>query len=403
MTHKSDDRTNIFSGIAVMLMNRATDTLQITMTDGSVFQADAASLNFPPNSVIVESRYIPSINLLYTTTNRGDIIETELPSPYQNTPPDERPIIYLDQRDWSFLAKVLWEPDQISSLAEADAGKCLITLAREQKIVLPMSFSHLGETSWWKDDDRRYNLALTLSQLSRGWQMRYPIDVWKYELRQVFSTRFLKAELPPLRVFTLEGCIEEKEGRDRIMPTEFPEDVEYVRQAIVGAMAYIDTALSATPSQKTPIGNWVDVFQEITNKIATIKRAAAKANIMKLLLMDELGIQTIAEVATEYACTTSQLEQWVRESFFTDLASMPCFGLWSDIIRIKHLDSSTRWETNDLLDLLFLTCASGYADYVVGERATTSHISQAAKRLGRTINVYSRMTDLMQDLHSAGL
>ena len=61
------------------------------------------------------------------------------------------------------------------------------------------------------------------------------------------------------------------------------------------------------------------------------------------------------------------------------------------------------WKSNDLTDLLFLTCAAGYADFVVGERAAISLIQQAQRRLSRPINVFRRLSDLIPALRDAGI
>jgi len=53
--------------------------------------------------------------------------------------------------------------------------------------------------------------------------------------------------------------------------------------------------------------------------------------------------------------------------------------------------------------MLFLTCAAGYADYVLAERSSTSYLNQSAKRLGRSIKVYSRINDLVVAFENEGL
>lgn len=391
-----------FAGVAVMVINRDDETLQLIMNDGSVVTSPTVSPSFNSNSSIVESRFVPSTNLLYTKTSRGDIIETELPTLLHRVPSGKRPIIYLDQRDWSLLAKIVSDPKNVKESENVDAAKQLISMVHDHKIILPMSMSHLGETSWWKDDQRRYSLALTLTQLSRGWQMRYPIEVWKYELHQAFSNRFREMALPSLDVFTLDGCAAEHRDNSQktaTPPSEWPEGVEYTRRAMVCMMSYIDAALTTDPSPRNPITEWVDRNQFITDELAKVRRPSAIPEIMRVLLLDEIGLPTIAKVASKYQCDEQQLTDWVKQHLFPDLRSMNSFGLWSDIFQVRHLDASTKWKANDLLDMLFLTCAAGYADYVLGERAATSYISQAAKRLGRSVKVYSKMSDLVDNLH----
>ena len=47
---------------------------------------------------------------------------------------------------------------------------------------------------------------------------------------------------------------------------------------------------------------------------------------------------------------------------------MPSLGLFRETLQGMHLNRA-RWEDNHLTDLMHLTCAAGYADYVVGERS----------------------------------
>lgn len=77
-------------------------------------------------------------------------------------------MVYLGQRNWSLLASTQFEPERVRSEEERAAAVRLIVMARARKILLPMSFAHLAETAKWGDTDRRYRLALTVTQLSRG-------------------------------------------------------------------------------------------------------------------------------------------------------------------------------------------------------------------------------------------
>lgn len=190
MANRRDEASELLADIESMVMDRATSSAWIVMTDGTAVRGPLEPSPFSPSSTIIRTRYVPSVNRLFMETNRGDTIETELPTLKSPAPRGGRPVVYLDQRDWSLLAKVLYEPERVRTDRERDAAAHLIALARARKIILPMSFAHLGETSKWSVTDRRYHLALTLTQLSRGWQMRYPIDVWQHELHETFASRF---------------------------------------------------------------------------------------------------------------------------------------------------------------------------------------------------------------------
>ncbi len=405
MANHHEEAGELLADIESMAMDRETSTSWIFMTDGTTVRGPLEPSPFSPSSTIIRTRYVPSTNRLFMETNRGDTIETELPTLQSSAPRAGRPVVYLDQRDWSLLAKVLFEPERVQKESDLEAATYLISLARARRIILPMSFAHLGETSKWRIRDRRYNLALTLTQLSRGWQMRYPIDVWQYELHQTFASRFRNVILPPLEVFTLEGCAIESTGTFQklaISSVGFPEEIEFVARATVCMMSYIDMVLDSEATVPTPIPEWVDAFQLITDELAKEpKTSSQKRYILRFMLLKDIQLR-VAEVAHQSGVTGSELETWVESHFEPDVPGMRCLGLWNEVFQAKHINSTTKWKTNDLTDMLFLTCAAGYADYVLAERSATSYLNQTAKRLGRSINVYSRIDDLIVELQRQG-
>lgn len=210
----NDVVSNTMAGIASMGIDRATSTGTIVTSDGNTTSFPLSS-HLNTSSAIVRLTYVPSINLLSLETDRGDTIEAELPTLQSSAPHGGRPVVYLDQKDWSLLADTLYEPERVHTDRERDAAEHLIALAREKKIILPMSIGHLGETAKWTNSERRYRLALTIAQLSRGWQMRHPLYIRRYELRQSLTTWFTQDPLPRLDVFTLEPCAAETASLSR--------------------------------------------------------------------------------------------------------------------------------------------------------------------------------------------
>lgn len=405
----SSDRHNaspFLAGIESIVMDRATWVASIVMAGGVAVSMPLDPSPFSPSSTIVRTRYVSSNNRLFMDTNRGDSIETDLPTLQDPAPRGGRPVVYLDQRDWSLLANALFDPVRVRSDRDRDAAAHLIALARAQKIILPMSIAHLGETSKWNDTDRRYRLALTLTQLSRGWQMRYPFDVWQYELHQTFASRFQHSTLPPLDVFTLEGCAIQSKGNFQKLPlssARFPEDIKYVVRATVCMMSYIDSVLASEASPMNPIPEWVDTFQLMTDELAKLpKNSSQKRYMLRCMLLKEI-IPKVAESAHRYGVTVSQLETWFESHFTQDLRALGCLGLWNEVFQDKHLNATTRWSANDLTDMMYLTCAAGCADYVIAERSSRSYLNQAAKRLGRPIKVYSQIGELVVALQNEGL
>ncbi len=92
--------------------------------------------------------------------------------------------------------------------------------------------------------------------------------------------------------------------------------------------------------------------------------------------------------------TLIEFESWLNVYVEPEIDSMPSLGLFKGIYEDKRLNSTTRWEMNDLHDMMFLSCGAGYADYVVAERSLTGYVSQAARRLRRTTRIFPCISDL---------
>ena len=132
-----------------------------------------------------------------------------------------RPTIYLDQNHWSTLANTIHQPDRVTDEQERTAAEQLIELAKAREVVLPMSSAHLSETAKQADPEQRYQRALTIAQLAGGWQLRDPLDLRRFELRQALTIRYRRRCLVPPAPITLEpGAVHS--GRDVTLPDAEP-------------------------------------------------------------------------------------------------------------------------------------------------------------------------------------
>lgn len=120
-------------------------------------------------SAVVRMTYTFGGRAVTFTTRLGDSITAEFPDQTDFAPVHQRPIIYLDQNHWSALAKALHEPEAVHEPVRVAAER-LASLARKRTVILPLSLGHMGETGQWGNDPRRYRLALTMLELSAGWQ-----------------------------------------------------------------------------------------------------------------------------------------------------------------------------------------------------------------------------------------
>jgi hypothetical protein len=73
-------------------------------------------------------------------------------------------------------------------------------------------------------------------------------------------------------------------------------------------------------------------------------------------------------------------------------------GLYREVLHEKLSDGQLHWADNDLVDMMYLATATGYRDYVVGERTHTAHLANALRRLGRTDNTHRHLRSLVKQL-----
>ena len=67
------------------------------------------------------------------------------------------------------------------------------------------------------------------------------------------------------------------------------------------------------------------------------------------------------------------------------VSRMPFLGQMNQLLFARLRNAAQRWESNDLIDVMFLSCAAGYADVLVGERTTIGYLRQARAPRARAI------------------
>ncbi len=93
--------------------------------------------------------------------------------------------MYLDRNHWIGLAQLLYKPAKLRT-SEVEPARRVTEMARAQQIILPLSGAHLVEAAR-SDGRRRRDLAHTMLELSRGWQMRSPLRIRDDEIQAAFD------------------------------------------------------------------------------------------------------------------------------------------------------------------------------------------------------------------------
>jgi hypothetical protein len=388
-----------WSGISAMRLERD-GTMSIDFADGRHIRSSLGHDAFGLTSAIASSTFLPQSSRLNLRTTRGHDIVVDLPDPADPAPLRGRPTIYLDQNHWSTLTKTIHQPDRVKDEHERNAAVRLIELAKAREVTLPMSAAHLSETAKQVDPEQRYRRALTIAQLSSGWQLRDPLDLRRFELRQALTVRYHRRCLIPPAAVTLEpGAVHS--GRDSKVPdvdAGLPPQAQWTVHAIRCIAGIIDAVLDAEHVPMASVPGWAAGLQQFaaflrdnpTGKEVKRRRTDAK-------FIADLG-QELPEAAYCAGITLADMSDWVRNYSEEDLPGMRSLGLFREVLHEKLSDGQLRWEDNDLIDMMYLTAAAGYCDYVVGERVHVAHIARALRRLRRVGRLHRNLQSLVKQL-----
>ncbi len=156
--------------------------------------------------------------------------------------------------------------------------------------------------------------------------------------------------------------------------------------------------LDAEHVESTPPEGWVGANQRLSDWLDGEQRdSAQKRRSIDVLLLSDLQ-QEIAEEAYAAGLTPEQMSTWNRRCFASDVPEMPGTGLYRELLHDRHLNRGYRWRPNDLTDMIYLSCAAGYADFVVCERSTAAAVVRAQQRLGRPRNTFASLSEAVPEI-----
>ncbi|SDD15731.1 hypothetical protein [Glycomyces harbinensis] len=244
----------IFPGIASMSLHR-NGTTTVTSTDGRAISSVLPPGTFAESSAIASCTYLPASSTVRCETIQGDYIDSEIPSLTDPSPLRGRPTIYLDQNHWSTLANAIYDPGRVHSAAELEAARELIELAKAKRVVLPVSAGHMQETCQDGIDERRYQRALTMLQISVGWRLTDPLALRRIELRTALCARYRGPDPANPPAVTLDpGALFRSRGASQpFSTTSDPGNLDQLQEILTTAMAHIDIFLDAESIPAHPV------------------------------------------------------------------------------------------------------------------------------------------------------
>jgi hypothetical protein len=390
-----------FVGVSEIRLDRA-GKISVAFTDGRRATAVLGREEFDQGSAIASSTYFPQRSKLHLRTMQGDDIKVDLPRLSDLASVQDRPTIYLDQNHWSTLTKAIYEPGRVAGERERAAAEMIIELATARRIILPMSSAHMAETCKQVDPEQRYRRALTIAQLSAGWQLRDPLELRQLELQQALTIRFRHRHPTSPAAITLESNAI-RSGRKEIVHRvyhDLPIEVEWAIDAVANIGAILEVMLGPEHVPTVPVDGWAAGFRRFgiflrdhpTGK--EIKRKRTHATFMT-----DPGLELV-EACHRAGISPDEMLSWGVHHSEEDLSFMPALRLFREVVHEKLSAGELRWKSNDLIDMMYLTAAAGYCDHVVGERAHTSHIACGLRRLGRDASLHRNLRSLVERLRT---
>lgn len=401
----SDDDTFIISTdlYQFWMVDYVNEKISIVMQDGTTHTETLDNSEVIDNSPIARSIFDWEKWWVHLHTTRNDLVIWLGFNPDTGEPRPQRPTVYLDQNKWSLVATALVAPERVVDPAELAAALQLAEWASDDGIILPLSSAHLLETSALYGD-KRYAIGLTIANLSNGWQMRHPIDVLQHEAADALGEQL---DLTPISSHTARGVIttepaawQAKESFGLGLPptSEIETFMAMLRAPAVAVALLIEPERLVRDSSTT----WVEHHQKISNQIHQLggTKEARRATALRRYWNENLGF---------YRQALQAVYNFTNVPMFSDRDLRELLGrtrmtsLLSQLFVQRFLDHQTQWQRNDLVDMLFLTCAAGHCDYVVAENRTGKQLGQIQRSRNSPVTVFTTLAALVDELDRAGV
>ncbi|MBJ7330654.1 MAG: hypothetical protein JHC95_12215 [Solirubrobacteraceae bacterium] len=315
-------------------------------------------------------------------------------------PATGRPVVYLDQRHWITLAQRLHNPDAIAERDRKPAER-LIELSRSKAVVLPVSSANLWEIA--PTGRHRRDVALTMVDLSRGWQLRDPVTVRGHELsRSMAAENPARAEavitLEPGATFGTDFAPSAGAG----LPDDWRAVSERVTNAIAALAAMLEDDSPADVQKRRAVGAaWAAPHHQLAMQMREAGTSREHIRISTLArLVSDLGTE-LATKAHAAGMGPEPFAVWLRDEFDQAIETMPYVRTLREVLYHRLSNADDHWSGNDLADSQFLCCAAAYADFVAAERKFGNYLQRARNTYGDNAVTVTTLAHLVGELEAA--
>lgn len=376
----------------------------IVERDGTKHTAPLDESDIPKDSTIAASIFDWEKWWVTIVTSQNHGVDWAGFNPETGEPRPRRPVVYLDQNKWSQLALARVAPERFTSPDELLAAYQLIDWARDDGIVLPLSSAHLLETSALFGE-KRYDLGVTIADLSNGWQMRHPIDVIEHEATLALGDQLDLAPItiaPERPIITTEpGSWQRTTENFGLGPAPLADTATFMAMLTAPAVV-VSLLIEPDALKRDSSSTWVDRHQAISNQVrhSSSSREVRRQTALRRFWNENLGFYRRAMTA-RYG--SGEAPTFSNPQLLELFNRSPMISMLSALFVQRFLDHQSKWHRNDLVDLLFLTCAAAHYDYVVTENRTGTQLRQSQRARKSPVTVFTNLTDLVEALDQAGV
>lgn len=310
-----------------------------------------------------------------------------------------RTVVYLDQNKWVTLARAVHAPERLSS-RERDAALRLVGLVAEDRVVVPLSSAHMLETGC-TDGRWRRQMAPLMVGLARGWILRDPLLVRHSELASMLARRAgTDFASPP--VVTLDPAAFYSEdflsGRPPTPtdPPAIPAELARFGEVLLAIVSIYATLLDDeavnSPEGDEATANWAQWLAQAAQASVGNRMTQAQLRSFTLYLFLKDMINDIAVAAAAVGAEELAIGGWI-ENAEVELEHAAYLGRLREVMHRRLSNPQERWELNDLVDVLYLPCATAHADVVVAEKKMGHFLRQVQRGRPDGATVYSSLTE----------
>jgi hypothetical protein len=247
-----------------------------------------------------------------------------------------RPVVYLDQNQWSTLAAVHFGLRDVPA-ETANAARRMLALGTSGEIVLPISAGHAIETGP-QFSHRRVALATTMLEGSRGWQMRHPVRVRAVEFDRVVGDGRLAGTEHAVFTRTPDVLWTRRLYPGPSIPIP-PLDRLFPRLTDLASYAATMRNPDALADQRNASDGWIAQWTRISEFLEREQAGADRTYEVTFgAVLADLAEDLLLRAPVE------QLTRWFDESARTDVAAMPYMSrtMWVMFARLRNVKAGRK-------------------------------------------------------------